>query len=221
MKLVFYGGGHDFENEGLDRFVLDLINKKDIQITYVPSCSHYGQMDYFDFVNQYSVFGIDRILYFPIDTSHTETLKAEAFKSDIIHLSGGNTYYFLNSIKKNKLQREFKLFLKRGGVLTGLSAGGIIMTPNIVTASFPAFDCDENEVKLKNLNALKLVNFQFFPHYRNSPRYDKYLLQHSRKIECPLYACPDGSGIVLWNDNLIFHQRVYCFSFGKKMVLNP
>src|SRR5690606_32920603 len=102
-----------------------------------------------------------------------EVLKQEVFKSDIIHLSGGNTFYFIKHLRQAKLLKDFKEFLNNGGVLTGLSAGAIIMTRSIQTAAFPSFDRDENEDNVRNFKGMGLVNFEFFPHYKNSLRYDR------------------------------------------------
>lgn len=220
MKLVFYGGGHDFENIVLDEELLSLTNCKSPQITFIPSCSYSAHIDFRDFVNQYSKFNINRFLNFPIDTYISPVLLREALQSDIIHLAGGNTFYFLKHLRKNKMLGELKRFVKNGGILTGLSAGAIMMTNNISTASFPEFDRDANDDNVKNYSALNLVDFEFFPHYKNSSRYDFELKKYSKEIANPLYACPDGSGIVVNREQLSFVNKVFCFYQGKKFKVN-
>lgn len=220
MKLVLYSGGHDFENTELDQELLKLSKKRKPQITFIPACSYMGRTDYPDFVRQYSKYNVTRFINFPIDVPYTEILQKEAFKSDIIHLSGGNTYYFLKYLKKKKLLGELKKFVARGGVLSGLSAGAIIMTPNIETAGFPSFDKDENEENLRNLKSLSLVPFEFFPHYKNSKRYENELIKYSKNLKHPLYAAIDGAGIIKENQTIRFIGRVFCFYQGKKFKMN-
>lgn len=219
MKLVFYSGGHDFENIQLDKKLIALAQTNSPQITYIPSCSYLCDSDFQDFIKQYAKFNIHNIINFPIDQPYTEVLKNEVFKSDIIHLSGGNTYYFLKHLRKTKMLSELKKFVKRGGILTGLSAGAIIMTPNIETAGLPEFDKDENDENLTNLKSLGLVDFEFFPHYKNSKRYDAELIDYSSQIEEPIYACPDGSGIIVKDNVISFIGKTYCFFKGKKSVV--
>ncbi len=219
MKLIFYSGGHDFENHSLDNNLLELSKNKTPQITYIPSCSYLCDDDFRDFVDQYQKFDVHNIINFPIDVPFTEVLKSEVFKSDIIHLSGGNTYYFLKHLRKAGMLGELKNFVKNGGILTGLSAGAIIMTKRIDTAGFPEFDKDDNDENLKNLKGMGLVNFEFFPHYRNSKRYDKEILSYSKGHEVPIYACPDGSGIIVNNDEITFIGKTYCFINGKKFIV--
>jgi dipeptidase E len=216
MKLVFYGGGHDFENTAIDRELIALCGNNRPQLTFIPASSYMSHLDFQEFVTQYRKFDIQRFIHFPIDVPFNEVIKQEAFSSDIIHLSGGNTYYFLKYLRESKLMGELKQFVKKGGILTGLSAGAIMMTSNIATAGFPDFDKDDNEENIKNFKSLNLVNFEFFPHYRNSQRYDRELISHSRKIKEPLYACPDGSGIIVEDHQIRFVGRVYCFHEGKK-----
>lgn len=220
MKLVFYGGGDEEDNYLLDHTLIKKLNKKrKIQMTFIPSSSYMSHIDFRDFVSQYQKHNVQKFIHFPIDAHFTDVLKKEAFSSDIIHLAGGNTYYFLHSLKKAKLLKDFKKFIKNGGILTGLSAGAIIMTPEIHTAGFPPFDCDENEEDISDLKAMGLVNFEFFPHYRNSKRYDKYLLEHSLKVKRPIYASPDGSGVIIQDQEVTFSGRNYIFFQGKKITV--
>ncbi len=220
MNLVLYGGGHEWENDHLDLEAIGLTGKKSPSFTYIPAGSYESEIEFRALIKQYQQFGVKRFLHFSIDVDYDQTLKEEAFNSDIIHLGGGNTYYFLKYLRSKGILGELKKFVKNGGVLTGLSAGGIVMTPTIHTAGFPEFDCDDNDENIKNLKALSLVDFEFFPHYRNSKRYDKELLDHSTRIKRPLYACPDGSGISVSGKSLKFHGRVFCFFEGKKIVVS-
>jgi dipeptidase E len=126
----------------------------------------------------------------------------------------------LKTLRKKKLLGELKKFVKRGGVLTGLSAGAILMTPKIDTASFPDHDRDDNDCKIRNFNSLNLVDFEFFPHYRNSKRYDFDLLKHSKLSKNPIYACYDGSGIIVNSGKMEFLGKVFLFHRGTKIRIN-
>jgi dipeptidase E len=141
-------------------------------------------------------------------------------KSDAIHLGGGNTFYFLNSLRKAKLIGHLRRFAERGGLLTGLSAGAIMMTENIDLAGYPEFDRDENNVGIKNPSALNLVDFSFFPHFRNSSRYDAVFKKYSKLKIKMVYACPDGAGIVVNGDEIRFIGKTFAFGRGQKFTIN-
>ena len=220
MKLVFYGGGFEEDNIDLDLEAIRLSGKRRPKVAHIPSCYYGLEAILRHFSDHYRSLGIRQIMYFPVDVQFNRVLEAEVLDSDIIHLSGGNTYYFLNHLRKKKWVGKLKKFAKRGGVLTGLSAGGILMTPDVKTAGYPDFDCDENEDRIRNFDALGLVPFEFFPHFRNSKRYSEALLKESKKIkERYLYASPDGSGLVVENHRVSFVGRNYLFINGKKYLV--
>lgn len=219
MKLALYSGGHDFENKEMDRNLLEMAGKKNPQVTFIPSSSYLSHLDFKEFVRQYKKHKIERFIHFPIDAPFSSVLKKEALRSDIIHLSGGNTFYFIKHLRKSKMLKELKDFALRGGIITGLSAGAIIMTRSIHTAGFPEFDRDENEDNVSNFRGMGLVNFEFFPHYKNSLRYDKEILNYSVTTHNPIYACPDGSGIVISPTEKRLVGKCFCFFQGRKFLL--
>ncbi|MFA6236163.1 MAG: Type 1 glutamine amidotransferase-like domain-containing protein [Bacteriovorax sp.] len=220
MKLVLYSGGDEDENRFLNLRALELTHVKSPKLTLIPSSSYDAEDDFKFFVKEFSEFGVQRFMLFCVDTPYTKTLLQEALKSDLIFLGGGNTFYFLKHLKKSGMFAHFDKFLKRGGVLCGLSAGAIVLTPHVHTASFPHFDRDENPWDMKNLSAMRLVNFEFFPHYKNSKRYDSELLHHSKKSKLPLYACPDGGGIVIEGEQISFCGKSHQFYQGKKLTVS-
>jgi len=220
MNLVFYSGGDNYENEALDERLMELLQKDHVQITYIPSSHDGGEEGYIDIQHYFEKYGVTKILYFPIDLPFTNEEKLRALESDAIYLSGGNTFYFLKHLRNTGLLGDLQEYVKSGGTLVGESAGSIILTPEIRTASFPKFDRDENEVNLKNWKGADLVNFEFFPHYKNSKRYDRELIAQSKKISGrPIYACPDGSGIIMKDGKVHFEGRVFSFYNGEKIRL--
>lgn len=220
MKLVFYSGGDQLDNKQLDRALLSLSEKKSPKLAFIPSCHFHGGEDFNEVIDHFKPLGIKRFIKWEVDTNYAQVMRREVFNSDIIYLGGGNTYYFLKHLRKHGLLKELRSWVKNGGILCGLSAGAIIMTMNIDTAGFPSFDKDENEDNMKNLSAMDLVDFSFFPHYKNSKRYDQELSKYSSKINSPLYACPDGSGIVINGKEFKVVGKTACFFQGKKFFVN-
>lgn len=223
MKLVLYSGGDERLNDHLDKQAIVLTEKRprDIKVTYIPSCSFDSSFDYHCFVRQQKRWGIEKIIYFPVDVPLSITSVDKLRNSDIIHLSGGNTFYFLKHLRKSQLIKVLRSFVDDGGVLTGLSAGAIMMTPNISTAGFPSFDCDDNFDNMTNLKSLNLCRFEFFPHFKNSKRYHQELLHYSKKTMNPVFACADGDGIVIDDDSIRFFGKVYGMHRGETFILRP
>jgi dipeptidase E len=220
MKLVLYSGGDDKDNKQLDKAFLELLGKKNPVVTFIPSSSYLSEQEFKVFVKHYSKYKISRFIHFPVDVPFDRIMFQEVMRSDAIHMGGGNTFYFLNSLRKAKLINNLREFVYQGGVLTGLSAGAIIMTENIELASYPEFDRDENVVGLKNLSSLNLLDFAFFPHFKNSTRYDVAFKRYSKLKKKVIYACPDGAGIVVNDGELRFIGKTYAYSEGHKFSIN-
>lgn len=220
MKLVLYSGGDEKENRRLDKDFIELIGKKNPVVTFIPSSSYLSEQEFKVFVKHYSKYKITRFIHFPVDVPFDKILFQEVMRSDAIHMAGGNTFYFLHSLRKAKLLPKLREFVKNGGVLTGLSAGAILMTENIDMAAYPEFDRDENMVNISNFSALKLVDFHFFPHFKNSPRYDAAFKKYTKLHNKIIYACPDGAGLVVDGGELRFVGKCFAFSGGHKFAIN-
>ncbi len=214
MKAVFYGGGCYSDNLDLHRELFRLAEVKRPRITYIPSSSEYGIHDFADFVNSFKRIGKTSFVYLPIDIENSPRSQREALSSEVIFLSGGNTFSFLRDLRRKKLIAALRQRAQKGAVLSGLSAGGILLSPNIRTAAFPQWDCDENFVNLKRFEALSISKFEFFPHYSNSVRYRAELSSHSRTTKNPLIAAPDGCGLVLDDDKLSMVGKCTQFQRG-------
>lgn len=220
MKLVFYSGGTFEENADLDSACLGLLDSHNPTFCFIPNNSYEGEYEFRQFVEHYQSFGISRFLYFPIDVPQDNVLLGEVFHSDLIHIGGGNTYYCLHRMRKIGFVNLLREYVLQGGVLTGLSAGAIVMTPTINTAGYPSFDKDENEEGLRNLKSLNLVKFEFFPHYKNSIRYDTELRRQSKLTKYPIYAACDGAGIIRKEETTTFLGKIWCFVNGQKFQIN-
>lgn len=220
MKLVLYSGYAE-ANEPIDRAALRLTGKKNPRFVFIPSANHVPEFEYEYVKDTYGALGVTNIAQLNLDRPYSLTDAEKIIKSaDIIYLSGGNTFYFLKSIRRNHFDRLLLKFVHNGGVLAGLSAGAIIMTPSIATASYPKFDRDENTVGIRNLDALGLVNFEFFPHYNHEPEYARELRKQSTLIKHPIYGVSDGGGIIVENDRLSFFGNVWGHVDGKQFEVH-
>jgi dipeptidase E len=214
VKIVLYSG-YDDDNLFLDHELIRMSGKLRPKITFIPS-SHYAPEDeYIYFCNTFLEYGISQIDILNIDQPYSQGQLHHALKSDIIFLGGGNTFYFLKSILNHGFDQHLTRFLKHGGVVSGLSAGAIVLTPSIATAGYPKFDRDDNTVQLKNLSALNFVPFDFFPHYGHEPEYVSELIKQSKKQKNrPIYAVADGGGIIIKKHTTTFYGDIWCYLGG-------
>jgi dipeptidase E len=220
MKLVLYSG-YDEANAPIDQEAVRLTGKRRPRIVFIPSANHVPDFEYDYVCENFGALGVKDIALFNIDRPYSVADAEKILKAaDMIYLSGGNTFYFLKSIRRNHFDRMLMKFVLQGGVLAGLSAGAIIMTPSIATASYPKFDRDENAVGIRNLGALGLVPFEFFPHYDPEPEYARELRKQSKALKHPIYGVADGAGIVIDDHRLSFFGNVWGYLGGRQFEVH-
>ena len=215
MRLILYSGGEVADSDALNKEVLRIIGKKRPSFTFIPANFDESQDEFEGFIEDFSFHGVSDFLKFSIDQPFSPVQMRKALRRDFIFLGGGNTFLFLKSLRQSGMVKLLKDYVRGGGVLGGMSAGSILITPSIDTASFPSFDRDDNRYGMKKLNALGLTNFEFFPHYKNTQGYIRALRDYTLTSRYPLYACPDGSGIVVEDNSVQFIGKSWGYSGGE------
>ncbi|WP_409302428.1 Type 1 glutamine amidotransferase-like domain-containing protein [Peribacillus sp. SCS-155] len=211
MKLVMLSDQHN-NSEMLDRRIRELFKSHNTFLGYIPSQPDYDKR-YFNAAKPYfDQLGFKNFVYYDIDKQYNESLTEDIFQCDAIHLSGGNTFYFLNCLKGTGMLSELRRYAINGGVLIGISAGSIMMAKDIAMASY----IDENEIALQDLDSMNLVDFHFMPHWKNEAPLTEKLKSHSQTGDHVIYACPDGGGIVLDGGEMDFFGDIYEFRDGFK-----
>lgn len=102
-----------------------------------------------------------------ISACDKETAQAKIFQSKLLYISGGNTFYLLQELKKKHLLSLIKEQIADGMVYVGESAGAIIT----------AKDIDYNKImddkavakELNDTEALNEVDFYVLPHLGEEP----------------------------------------------------
>lgn len=177
-----------------------------------------GAHTYFErAMRRFRAFGIERFYLQEPDHPITSAERRVLLESDVIYLAGGNTYTFLHSLRRSRLISPLQEFARKGKVIAGLSAGGIILTPTIALAGIPSFDADENEPNLQTpqeLKGLSLVSFEFSPHDANSAKRKQELLKYSQSLSHPIFAVHDGGGLVVEGDRISGFGKIRLFYRG-------
>ena len=128
---------------------------------------------------------------------------SELISYDVVEMIGGNPYYLLNSIRKNKFTDTLDHFAKTKCII-GCSAGAIVLTPtlNLIDIYSP----EMNIVNLEDLSACNLTGIQILPHYSKfTKRYDNFekrCLEYERANNCKVVRLNDGEGIIIENERV-------------------
>jgi dipeptidase E len=167
--------------EGNRRSVLGQLFPSGIQnkvLSYMPSS---GVKDSEPYIEQWRAIAEEYGAQFNvIDNSVRDTEEQrKLLSSNIVLISGGNTFSLLQNLRESGLDKIIEEFVgKSDFVLAGISAGALVLTPNIKICNLPNFD--ENLVKLEDFSGLDIVDFEVFPHY--DEQLQKAALESYRKI---------------------------------------
>ncbi len=207
-KLVLYSDQIPSVSDKIDKELVTLLGKSNPIIGYIPSKADPQRKYYNERQVYYSRLGMDLKVYFELDKEYHPNLLESLLSCDAIHLSGGNTYYFLRWLRKREMLETLRQYVKRGGVLVGVSAGSMLMSPDISIC--PLYINEPIEVET-DFSALNLVNFAFAPHYgsRRMSTTISALRKYSLDHQIVVYACQDSGGIVVTDDNVKCIGDVY------------
>ena len=193
-KLVLYSDQIPPLTNEIDTELKKLLNRLNPRIAFTPASSDPERNYYTERKNFYSELGMEMDVYFELDKEWRPDLLKSLLDCDAIHLSGGNTYYFLHWLRRRNMMGTLVRYVDRGGVLIGVSAGSILMTPDISTSALCGDEVMEGET---DFSGLGLVDFSFVPHFGKIPADLDDLKQYSRDKHMPVYAARDSGGIVV------------------------
>ncbi len=121
-------------------------------------------------------------------------IEIEKLKSaNILVITGGNTFKLLNHLRKSGLDKAIVEFWKKDKVvLSGFSAGAVVLSPLIETARIYG---DPNEPGLTDLTGLGIVDFEIWPHYE--PNQDNNVADYKSKIQHDLKLIGNEEVVVI------------------------
>ncbi|WP_315274537.1 Type 1 glutamine amidotransferase-like domain-containing protein [Prevotella histicola] len=100
-----------------------------------------------------------------VSTATTEEIATALERNDYIFISGGNTFYLMQELKKKGADKLLIEQINNGKLYIGTSAGSVIASPTVEFVS----DIDETKKapELTDYSGLHLIDFYFLPHYLN------------------------------------------------------
>ncbi len=184
-------------NERIDALWRERLRGTEVRLGYIPSASDTTRR-YFDRKREYySQYGIRDFVYFDLNKEYRPELLPELLSCPAIHLSGGDPFQFNEAIRKRNFAAVLRRYHEDGGILLGISAGGIVLTPSIEISHL------FYQSRTKKPEAVGLVPFHFLPHYNRRVASLEQLKEFSRRLGCTVYAVSDGQGIEAGPGSLI------------------
>lgn len=102
-----------------------------------------------------------------ISTASAEEITSKLKQNDYIYVTGGNTFFLLQEMKRTGTDQLIKEEVNSGKLYIGESAGAIVASADIEYAK--GMDSIDEAPNLESFEALGLVDFYPVPHYNNPP----------------------------------------------------
>lgn len=187
-------------NTDVSQFLSNEIQKRGNKVAYISSEPQNGVRPYYiSTVEDYKAINKNiQVDYFDLSNNFSDKKLKELLSYGTIYLSGGNTYVFLDYLKRRDMYPILKEHLNNNGLIIGASAGSIVLTPSIDLAG----DCDENTPLILDTSGLAFVDFEFYPHFTNETEQLKYLSKYKKNKHTKIYLCKNGSGIFYFNKQI-------------------
>ncbi|MFV7789814.1 peptidase E [Aliarcobacter lanthieri] len=143
-------------------------NLKGKSVTFIPTASIVEEVNFYVNSAKESLEELGLIVdELEISTAIKENIESKLRKNDFIYISGGNTFFLLQELKRSGADKIIIEEINKGKLYIGESAGAMITSKNIEYAK--DMDNIKEATKLGNFEAFNLVDFYVVPHYTNFP----------------------------------------------------
>jgi len=136
------------------------------------------------------------VLPLEVSKASPQEIEAALSQGDFIYVSGGNTFYLLQELKRKGAEQLIREEVEKGKPYIGESAGSMILAPSIEYVQLMDDICAAPE--LSSLVALGLTSRYPVPHYQSYPfteAGDKILTTYGGKL--PLVPITNEQAIVV------------------------
>lgn len=197
MKLLLTSAG--LNHKVIGRTLQDLVGEpaSETKVAFIPTAAnvepgnHHWMIRQFIDLWQYGFQWIDIVDVGAADVDWRSRLA----DVDVLYLSGGNTYYLLDQVRKTGFDTWLREHINEK-VYVGGSASTILMTPTIaITGLEPG---DDNSPGLTDLAGLGYVGFEVEPHC-DADRLEA-VAAYADTTSNPVYAIDDATAIQVVDD---------------------
>ena len=143
-------------------------NTESKKILFIPTATNVDEYKKYIHLTQkaFEDFGYE-VENFDVSIFSEEIAKEKLSEAKIVFISGGNTFYLLQELKRKNLIPYLKERIENGLLYIGESAGSVIVAPDIEYAS--VIDDKIVATELDDYTGLNLVDFYIVPHFEEEP----------------------------------------------------
>lgn len=171
-------------------------------VTFIPTASIPEEVKFYVDADKKAFIKIGLIPdELEISTASNEEILKKLTNNDYIFMSGGNTFFLLQELKRTGADKIIIEQVTSGKPYIGTSAGSVIMSPNIEYIKF--MDEIEKAPELSDYSSLGLVNIYPVPHISSPPfkeAAEKLISEYKTILK--LYPIRNDQVILVQGDNI-------------------
>ena len=143
-------------------------NTESKKILFIPTATNVDEYKKYIHLTQkaFEDFGYE-VENFDVSIFSEEIAKEKLSEAKTVFISGGNTFYLLQELKRKNLIPYLKERIENGLLYIGESAGSVIAAPDIEYASI--VDDKTLATELDDYTGLNLIDFYIVPHFEEEP----------------------------------------------------
>ena len=165
MKKLFLASSFQDVSDLLPDFEKNLKGKT---ITFIPTASIVETVNFYVKSGRKTLEDMGLMVdELEISTASAEEITSKLKQNDYIYVTGGNTFFLLQEMKRTGTDQLIKEEVNSGKLYIGESAGAIVASADIEYAK--GMDSIDEAPNLESFEALGLVDFYPVPHYNNPP----------------------------------------------------
>lgn len=158
-------------------------------VTFIPTASNPEEITFYVDNDRlaFEKLGI-KVEILNIDKESYETIENTLNKNDYIFISGGNTFYLLQELKRSKADEIIKKLINQGKLYIGSSAGAIVLGPEL--NYIKSLDDCSKAPNLVDTKGIGIINISILPHFGDEPfstvTKDIFVNFHQKLVLVPL-----------------------------------
>lgn len=182
------------ENKVLKDKFLELVDKPaaDIKVLFVPTAANVQENTSYVDKDKKDILKIgitsENFIEYDLDKDVSNISLDEI---DVIYVEGGNTFYLLDKVRKTGFDKKIKEMVEKGVVYVGVSAGSILVGPNIGLAG----PFDPNDFGVTDYTGVNLTDKVICPHYNE--KNEAFINKFKEKDNYEIVRLNDGQALVV------------------------
>jgi len=185
MKKMFLASSFKDVAGLFKQFEEDVTGKR---VTFIPTASAVEKVVFYVASGKKALEKMGLIVdELDVSTASIADINDKLANNDYIYISGGNTFYLLQELKRSGADKIIITQVNAGKLYIGESAGSMVVSPNLEYAS--AMDSTKKAPVLDSYEGLNLTDFYTVPHHTNAP-FKKAAEKIKDKYASSLTLCP-------------------------------